>query len=438
MENVGRRPEGQVRMLRSGRDGRVAGPGALSRRLALAWLGGALAAACDRRDRGAGAVTFSISLAEDEKAAVRDALHDFETASGLRVVTVAVTASDLPEKLRVEVGAGRASIDLFAQDNLAIRSLVDGQLVERLDDVAPPPEVLRALAPPELDGHRYFLPFRPNVQLTYANAARFREAGVALPRTAAELPGVARALKAAGRGIPRVTLSLAEGAPAAVTISELVLGFGGNPLVLNDGGSVAAFDFLQRLWQEGLLAGESLLAKYDTEVDYLIGETAWLAPNWPFTSGILARQDLLERFHVYEGWRGPAREAHVVGGDVLGIPRGVPDRRREQAARLATFLMSRDAQARLVGGNAWPAIREDAYAQAPAAQHETFAAVRRALAHGWYRPAVPYWPDVSQAMNDAVRRLLQRGEPVRAVLDALHDGIARAAGRTGSPYPPPA
>jgi trehalose transport system substrate-binding protein len=206
--------------------------------------------------------------------------------------------------------------------------------------------------------------------------------------------------------------------------------------VLNDPGSVAAFEFLAGLWRDGLLARESLVAKYDTQVDNLVSETAWLAPNWPFTSGVLARQDLLDRFEVYEGWRGPARAAHVVGGDVLGIPRGVTGRRRERAVQLAVFLMSRDAQERLVAGNAWPAIRADAYGRVPVAQRETFEAVRRALDDGWHRPGVSYWPAVSDAMNEAVRRILQGGEPVRPVLDRLHGMIADAARGTGAPGPP--
>jgi len=72
----------------------------------------------------------------------------------------------------------------------------------------------------------------------------------------------------------------------------------------------------------------------------------------------------------------------------------------------------------------------------PAAQRETFEAVRRALGDGWHRPGVPYWPDVSDAMNEAVRRILQGGEPVRPVLDGLHGAIAEAARRKGAPYPP--
>ena len=406
----------------------------LPSRMLLLCLVAALGSACGEAERAG--LTFSASLAEDEKPTVREVLERFRAETGIAVALVAVTAADLPEKLKVEVGAGRPTIDLFAQDNLALRPLVDGGLVQALEDVDVPDEVLPGMAPPRFDATRYFLPFRPNVLVTYANRARFREAGVAPPRTVMELRAVAEAFKGR-RGAPKVTLALADGAPTAITIAELVLGFGGDPLVLNDRGSVAAFEFLAGLWRDGLLARESLVAKYDTQVDHLVSETAWLAQNWPFTSGVLARQGLLDRFEVYEGWRGPTRAVHVVGGDVLGIPRGIAGRRREQAVQLATFLMSRDAQERLVAGNAWPAIRGDAYGQVPAAQRETFEAVRRALAGGWHRPGVPYWSNVSDAMNEAVRRILQGGERVRFVLDDLHTVIAGAARRKGAPYPPP-
>jgi trehalose transport system substrate-binding protein len=394
------------------------------------------AGACGRSDPASeSGVTFSASLAEDEKPAVREVLERFRKESGVTVTLVAITASDLPEKLKTEVAAARPTIDLFAQDNLALRPLVDAALVQPLDDVTVPDAVLPALTPPRFDGVRYFLPFRPNVQVAYANRSRFEAVGVAPPHTVAELRAVAQTFKSK-RGTPKLTLALAEGAPAAITLAELVLGFGGDPLVLNDAGSVAAFEFLAGLWRDDLLARESLVAKYDTQVDHLVSETAWLAQNWPFTSGVLAQQRLLDRFTVYEGWRGPARAAHVVGGDVLGVPRGVAGRRRENAVRLATFLMSREAQAHLVAGNAWPSIRGDTYAQVPPAQRETFEAVRRALRDGWHRPAVSYWPEASDAMNEAVRRILQRGEPVRPVLDAAHAVIVEAARRKGAPYPP--
>ena len=402
--------------------------------LALLLVAGA-APACRRDDRSAaapppGAVIVSMSLAEDERDPVRALLDRFTRDTGTPVVLTSISTDDLPERLRVDRRAGRPTLDLFAQDNLGLRVLVDEGLVQPLDDVPVPPEVLPAMRPPPVDGHLYFLPFRPNVQITYVNRARLRAAGVDPPRTVAELRAVARRLRDAGRGLGRVTLSLAQGAPASVTLCEWIVGFGGDPLVLNDAGSVAALESLQGLWREGLLARESLLARYDTQVDFLTGETAWIAPNWPFTSGVLADQDVLDRFHVYEGWRGPARPAHVVGGDVLGVPRGISGERRNRALQLARFLMSRDAQEFLVERNGWPSIRGDAYARVPAAGRETFAAVERALADGWYRPNVAYWAAVDDALNDAVRRIVVGPESVRAGLDDLAGRLSAARGST--------
>ena len=61
-------------------------------------------------------VTFSLSVAEDEKRGVQAVLQRFTRVSGARVTLVSVTAEDLPQKLKVEVRAGRPTIDLFAQD----------------------------------------------------------------------------------------------------------------------------------------------------------------------------------------------------------------------------------------------------------------------------------------------------------------------------------
>src|SRR5207244_6342232 len=138
---------------------------------------------------------------------------------------------------------------------------------------------------------------------------------------------------------------------------------GGNPVLLNDSGSVQAFTFLQQLWKEGVFARESLQARFDTEVNYLRGETSWLATNWPFTTGELAKTGILDKFNVYEGWKGPVRAAHVVGGDVLGIPKGVTGKQKEAPIELAKFLMSKEVQTILVAKNSCPSVRGDALAQ---------------------------------------------------------------------------
>jgi trehalose transport system substrate-binding protein len=208
-------------------------------------------------------------------------------------------------------------------------------------------------------------------------------------------------------------------------------------LILNDSGSVQAFTFLRGLWRAGVFARESRLAKFDTEVDYLKGETAWFATNWPFTTAQLSNAGLLNKFEVYEGWTGPARAAHVVGGDVLGIPKGVSGKQKDAAIALAQYLVSREAQTIFVGKNSWPSVRTDALSTVPAAQKTTFDAITKALQNGWYRPNVVYWSDVEKAMSNAVTRILYNGESVKSVLDAEHAKIEAAAKAKKAEYPPP-
>jgi trehalose transport system substrate-binding protein len=383
-------------------------------------------------------ITFSDSLAESEVPAVQDLLSQFHDQTGATVKLTAVDAQTLPQKLKVEKDSGHHTIQVFAQDNLALATLVDQGLVQDLSDVQLPSQITPSLIPQKFDGKQYFLPYRPNVKVTYVNKDRFSSAGVSPPETVDQYKSVAEKLKAAG-GSGKITLQLAtqpDTGPLGVTVSEWVVSYGGDPVILNDSGSVQAFTFLQGMWKEGDFAQESKLAKYDTDADYLKGETAWMATNWPFTTTELADADILDKFQVYEGWAGPDRAAHVIGGEVLGIPEGVTGKEKEAALALAQFLISKDAQEELVAKNSWPSVRSDALGQVSAEQKSTFDAIQAALADGWYRPNVVYWPDVEAAMADAVSRIIYNGESAASVLNNEHSKIAAAAKSDGAQYPP--
>jgi trehalose transport system substrate-binding protein len=384
-------------------------------------------------------ITFSDSVAESETAAVQELLSTFQQQTGAKVNLTTVTAQDMPAKLQVEVSSNNHTIHLFAQDNLALATLVDKGLVEDLSDVQIPAEVQPALIPDKFDGKQYFLPYRPNVRVTYVNKDRFSAAGVSAPKTVDEYKSVAEKLKTAAGGQGKVTISLADQpdtGPLGVTMSEWIVSYGGDPLILNDAGSVEAITFLQGLWKEGVFAKESLQAKYDTEVDYLQGETSWLATNWPFTTAELDKTGILDKFEVYEGWSGPSRAAHVVGGEVLGIPKGVSGKEKEAALALAQFLVSKEAQQILVAKNSWPSVRTDALGDVPSSQKTTFDAIQAALKNGWYRPNVVYWSDVESAMDDAIHDAIVGGQDVKTVLDAAHSKIEAAAKSKGATYPP--
>src|SRR5690348_6884491 len=92
-------------------------------------------------------ITFSVSLAESEVGPVQAVLDMFKSQTGATVKLTQVTAQDLPQKLQVEVNSGNHTIQLFAQDNLALAVLVDKDLVEDLSDVQLPDGITPALIP---------------------------------------------------------------------------------------------------------------------------------------------------------------------------------------------------------------------------------------------------------------------------------------------------
>jgi len=377
-------------------------------------------------------ITFSVKVEDRERPALEELLRNFERqtpratldrlvrfadSGRIQVNLITVDPTALPDRLARETRAGTPTIDLFAQDNLALWQLVHRRLVQPLPDVPDPPQVPRKLLPPRFDDQRYFLPFRPNVRLTYTDR-HCLPAGLSPPTTLAALEATARQLRTK-QGPPRLTLSLAPGDPTAVTISELILAFGGNPRVLNGRASVRAFTYLSQLWRSGLLTRVSFAARFDTEVTWLEDGTSCIAQNWSYTASELAKRGQLGHFAVGAGWAGPSGVArHVIGGDVLGIPAGVKGARRDAAVALAKYLMSREAQQLLVRENTWPSIREDASSAAPAGQGDTYRAINEALRNGWYRPQdTGCRPVLSNGMNEAVSRILQQTQPLKGVLD---------------------
>jgi len=195
-------------------------------------------------------VTFSLSVAEDEKRGGpggAPALHAGERRA--RHLGLGHRGGSAAKTQRSRCGRAARRFDLFARIP-GPPFLVDEDLVEDVSDVPVPDGVLRPMIPERFEGRQYFPALPAERPGGLREPASVRQAGCR-PDDGGRTAGRGRQLKAAAGGIARVTLPLAQGAPAAVTIAEWIVGFGGNPLVLNDQGSVQAFEFLRTLWAEG-------------------------------------------------------------------------------------------------------------------------------------------------------------------------------------------
>lgn len=364
----------------------------------------------------------AMGLSEAEWQVMREVVFPpFEKLHDVKIEGIQIEASDLPRILEAQVRAGNVKIDLFAQDNMQLAYLFNSGLVADLTDFKKnlPETVVPGLVKAgEFNYRLYFLPYRPNVQITYYNAAKFKEYGLKPPRNWSELYLVARTFKQKEK-IGKVLFKAYGGIPTATQLYEWIVSAGGDPLTINDEGCIDTFAFLQSLWP--YLSPDSIRAKFDTSNEYLARDSAYLMQNWPFGVRVIKEDYAKDNIATYHGFAGPSKEAHVVGGEMLGIPKG--SKKQELAFKFIKYLQSKAVQEKLVAKLGWPSMRTDAYETVPAWMKPHFASVNKALRYGVFRRNVSYWDDYVKYINEAFSEIVVHGKPVKKTLDHYHNQL---------------
>ncbi len=377
-----------------------------------------------QEEEGPTVLSVSMSLTEEEWKVMReDIFPQFEEEHNCTIEAYEVAAGDLPRKLESMVKAGKIEIDVFGQDNMQLAILVDDGLVEDLSayEEEIPDQVIDALIDAgRFEGKLYFMPYRPNVQITYYNEAKFNEYGLSPPMNWDELMSVAKTFKE-NEGVGRVLIKAAGGAPTTAQIYEWIVSAGGDPLEFNDQGCIATFRYLQDLWP--YLSPDSKTAKWDTTNTFIAQESAYIGQNWPFGIPIVVQTYGKSEVKTYHGFSGPVKEAHVIGGEVLGIPKGAPH--MDLALDFIWYMQSKEVQEILASKLAWPSIRSDATGRVEDWMKPYYQSILDAMEYGVFRANVPYWTEFDKLFNDAFEEIVINGEPVEETLNKYHNEMER-------------
>ena len=191
-----------------------------------------------------------MGLGEAEWQVMREEIFPpFEKKHGIKIEAIQMEAGDLPAVLEAQVKANKVKIDLFAQDNMQLAYLVYKDLIEDLSDQEKniPKTVVPALIKAgKFKGKLYFMPYRPNVQITYYNEAKFNQYSLKPPRNWSELLNTAKIFKDKEK-VGKILFKAHGGAPTATQLYEWIVSAGGDPLTINDAGCVETFTFLKQL-----------------------------------------------------------------------------------------------------------------------------------------------------------------------------------------------
>lgn len=358
----------------------------------------------------------SIALAETEAEVFRETVvAGFEATTGGDVEVVNIESEDVLRTLEAQVGSDNVAIDLLVQDNNTLAPLVARELVEELpeaEELMPETTIEAIKEVLQFDGSYWFLPARPNVQITYYNSASFEEYGVEPPQTWDELMAVAQTIQEQA-GVGQVSIQGVSGGPVGVTMTQYLWQAGGDPLNLGTEEAQQAFQFVQDL--EPYLTPQYPTATFDTTNTYILNQSVVLAKNWPFGINVIVEDGGMEEVLTYAGWEGPAGNALVLGGDVFGVAAGTPN--REMALDFTRYWMTLGVQEQLTSLNGWPPMRSDALGQVEVWQQPYFETVTEALEFSRPRPNVEYWLDVENILTSAFTDIVVNGQDVAETLD---------------------
>lgn len=403
---------------------------AASQESAGAAAGDTTAAATTAAEKKDVTLNFAIPLAEEEWHVFRDQIFKpFEEQTGIKINGIQMENKDMESKLEALKQAGKHEIDIFAPSTVYLPGIVDKELAEDLSGSITIPEQIPSNLYSEFqfDGKTQFVPLRPNVQTNYYYTDRFEQYGLEAPKNWDELLNAAKTLYEA-EGVGRVAIQANSGSALTITTIEFIRSAGGDPLVLNDEGSVAAFTYLQELWP--YLSPESKRADFNVINELLATEVIYYGANWPYCSTVVVKDSGKDQVVSYVGFEGPKGISKVTTTTVMGIVNGTPN--REEAVQFLEYLMSEEVQSILFTELGWAPARNDAIGEIEEWQKPFIADVQEALKYAQSRPIVPYWSDVDKAINDAFKDIVIDGkEDVQGILDGYHEQIEAAKAAKG-------
>ncbi|MFD0870795.1 Probable ABC transporter-binding protein DR_1438 precursor [Chlamydia abortus] len=369
-------------------------------------------------------LTVTMALSEEEWAVMKqDIIPAFEKKHNAKIEALQVEAQDVVKKLEAMKQANKMEIDLIAQDVNNTSLLVSKGLVEDLSaykDKIPGEAIEGLVTAGEFDGKTYFLPYRPNVEINYYNENKFQQYGLEAPKTWDELLHVAKTLKEKEQ-LGRVALKI-KLTGDVIEIVEFIRQAGGDPLVLNDEGTIKAYTYLQELWP--YLSEDTLKASFSSTNSFLASESVYYAPNWPFGVNIIVKDGGKTEIKANAGFSGPEGAVKTLGGEVMGIPVGSSN--KELALEFMEYLMSKEVQEQLITKLGWPSFRSDVYGEVEDWQKPYFEAVQEGLKVAKPLPNVPYWADVNKAINESLSEVVIDKKDVKETLDKYAEIIQKA------------
>lgn len=394
-------------------------------RIIVGFLGVGIAAAClfflvyTPPEPTKPTLTILVGLASSELEVFEEITAQFESEHNVTVKVENVIKEEALRRCKEGEKIDVITYDINGCVELARSGCIE-ELTEENCKACPPeathPTLVKYL---EVDGIRYFMPYRSNVRLVFLNRAKFAEMGLDYPETWQDVLEVAKRFHERD-GEARVALQAKGDELKAAWLLGLVRSAGGDPLNLLDPGSREALEFLQELWLFVLPD-----ADWQTTTGLLLADSIYLARNWAFAVCLIENGGRDADFETYAGWHWSQAQkpSCCLGGEFLALPKNSPN--KELAIKLMRYLMSAEVQETLMRELGWPPMRLDVdETELEPWQKRHLTVMKKAL--NYAEPLPDYWqPELTEIYSELFDEVtnLPQDAPIEPTLERFQAEI---------------
>ncbi|BDC17228.1 ABC transporter substrate-binding protein [Acidianus sp. HS-5] len=349
-------------------------------------------------------------------------------------------ASDMVSTIESLEKGGDVGPTVIAEDNMIIGELLCAgdlmNLTPYQSTISPPsmiPSMVSLMNYEQSVYHGiYFIPFRGNIPLVWYNETTFKELNLPLPQNWSQLMQDAKVIYQK-TGVKPVMFQGHGGASTSTELYQWMVQAGGNPFLFNDSGDIMAFTYLDEL--SAYFNPQYIHGYWGSYKGLASGEYYILDYQWPYIYATMKSEGInVTNIGFYPGPAGPVNSDHLVGGDVLAIPKGATH--IHDLLLFVRFLLSTEVQRDIIMILGEPAVNAKAYQNLPSNISTLFKAEEAAFQNAFFREPVPWISEWNTIADKVFVQIVEDHAPTSQIPSILSQANAELYSYLKTTYNP--
>ncbi|MDY6985695.1 MAG: extracellular solute-binding protein [Candidatus Thermoplasmatota archaeon] len=400
---------------------------------------------CVEEGKGRTITVYYQLVAEEENILKREIFPRVAEEIGAEIRGINADNLDTIDKVNAEVRGGRGGSIGIVLTDIAYLGVWNGgdtyyDLTQLYENWSDKPEIFDpVLNAGIIDGTVVALPLRTDCEVLYYNEEAFEEYGAPLPDEWDSWDDLYNAAKTFKEKTGSAKLGLKGDLYEGLICNVLsyVWAAGGNVIdeqgnvVFNSPKTIEAFDFLKKLWNDGLIHQSSRIWREGSIVEEgMMTNQIYMALDWPYAMGMLQNAGK-EEWKVALTPMGPETRATALGGWYFVVPKNAPD--PELSWEFIKSMLSTETQLLINEKLGWSMANTETWEIDPSwpQWQKDLVVVQREMLDKYAkpRPQIDAWSEISMAIQNCFSGVVYGDKDAASAVNEAASQIEKVVSR---------